>query len=80
MSVPMEGRRRALITVFLMTASIMQVLDNTIANVALPRVQGALSATQDQMAWVLTSYIVADRKSTRLNSSHVSQSRMPSSA
>ena len=59
MSVPMEGRRRALITVFLMTASIMQVLDNTIANVALPRVQGALSATQDQMAWVLTSYIVA---------------------
>jgi MFS transporter, DHA2 family, multidrug resistance protein len=42
-----------------MTASIMQVLDNTIANVALPRIQGALSATQDQMAWVLTSYIVA---------------------
>src|SRR5580692_5189867 len=59
MSAPIEGRRRALITVFLMSASIMQVLDNTIANVALPRVQGALSATQDQMAWVLTSYIVA---------------------
>jgi DHA2 family multidrug resistance protein len=54
-----EGRRRALITVSLMTASIMQVLDNTIANVALPRIQGSLSATQDQMAWVLTSYIVA---------------------
>jgi DHA2 family multidrug resistance protein len=59
MSEPIEGRRRALITVFLMTASIMQVLDNTIANVALPRIQGSLSATQDQMAWVLTSYIVA---------------------
>jgi len=42
-----------------MTASIMQVLDTTIANVALPRIQGSLSATQDQMAWVLTSYIVA---------------------
>ena len=56
---PIEGRHRLLLTVFLMTASIMQVLDNTIANVALPRVQGALSATQDQMAWVLTSYIVA---------------------
>jgi DHA2 family multidrug resistance protein len=56
---PIEGRHRVLLTVFLMTASIMQVLDNTIANVALPRVQGALSATQDQMAWVLTSYIVA---------------------
>jgi MFS transporter, DHA2 family, multidrug resistance protein len=54
-----DGRRRLLITGSLMTASIMQVLDNTIANVALPRIQGAVSATQDQMAWVLTSYIVA---------------------
>jgi DHA2 family multidrug resistance protein len=56
---PIEGRHRVLITASLMTASIMQVLDNTIANVALPRIQGSLSATQDQMAWVLTSYIVA---------------------
>jgi DHA2 family multidrug resistance protein len=37
----------------------LQALDNTIANVALPRMQGSLSATQDQMTWVLTSYIVA---------------------
>jgi DHA2 family multidrug resistance protein len=37
----------------------MQALDTTIANVALPRVQGTLSATQDEMGWVLTSYIVA---------------------
>ena len=42
-----------------MLASIMQSLDTTIANVALPRIQGSLSATQDQMAWVLTSYIVS---------------------
>ena len=42
-----------------MLASIMQALDNTIANVALPRIQGSLSATQDQMTWVLTSYIIA---------------------
>jgi len=42
-----------------MLASIMQALDNTIANVALPRIQGSLSATQDQMSWVLTSYIIA---------------------
>ena len=46
-------------TVSVMLASIMQALDNTIANVALPRIQGSLSATQDQMAWVLTSYIIA---------------------
>ncbi|MGE5668879.1 MAG: MDR family MFS transporter [Betaproteobacteria bacterium] len=50
---------RALITISVMLASIMQALDNTIANVALPRIQGSLSATQDQMAWVLTSYIIA---------------------
>jgi DHA2 family multidrug resistance protein len=37
----------------------MQALDTTIANVALPHMQGALGATQDQIAWVLTSYIVA---------------------
>ena len=42
-----------------MLASIMQALDNTIANVALPRIQGSLSASQDQMSWVLTSYIIA---------------------
>ena len=42
-----------------MLATIMQVLDMTIANVALPHIQGNLSATQEQVAWVLTSYIVA---------------------
>jgi DHA2 family multidrug resistance protein len=50
---------RGLITLSVMLASFMQALDNTIANVALPRIQGSLSATQDQMAWVLTSYIIA---------------------
>jgi MFS transporter, DHA2 family, multidrug resistance protein len=51
--------RRALITVSMMMGAGLQVLDNTIANVALPHIQGSVSATQDQMAWVLTSYIVA---------------------
>ncbi len=55
----MDERRRLLVTGSVMLASIMQGLDNTIANVALPRIQGSLSATQDQMAWVLTSYIIA---------------------
>jgi MFS transporter, DHA2 family, multidrug resistance protein len=54
-----DGPRRTLITVSVMLASIMSSLDTTIANVALPRIQGSVSATQDQMAWVLTSYIVA---------------------
>ena len=54
-----EVPHRGLITLSVMLASIMQALDNTIANVALPRIQGTLSSTQDQMSWVLTSYIVA---------------------
>lgn len=48
-----------LITISVMAATIMQALDSTIANVALPKMQGTLSATQDQMSWVLTSYIIA---------------------
>jgi DHA2 family multidrug resistance protein len=52
-------RHHGLITASVMMATIMQALDSTIANVALPRMQGTLSATQDQMGWVLTSYIVA---------------------
>jgi DHA2 family multidrug resistance protein len=50
---------RGMITGTVMLASFLQSLDTTIANIALPRMQGALSATQDQMTWVLTSYIVA---------------------
>lgn len=50
---------KTMITVSVMLATIMQVLDTTIANVALPHMQGSLSATQDQITWVLTSYIVA---------------------
>jgi len=48
-----------MITVSIMLATIMQALDTTIANVALPHMQGSLQASQDQITWVLTSYIVA---------------------
>ena len=50
---------RGLITVMVMLATIMQVLDTTIANVALPSMTGDLGASQDTITWVLTSYIVA---------------------
>jgi MFS transporter, DHA2 family, multidrug resistance protein len=50
---------RGIITLCVMLATIMQALDTTIANVALPYMQGSLSATLDQINWVLTSYIVA---------------------
>ena len=47
-----------MITLSIMLANIMQGVDNTILNVALPHIQGSLSASQDQIAWALTSYIV----------------------
>ena len=50
---------RGFLTICVMAATIMQALDTTIANVALPYMQGSLSATQDQITWVLTSYIVS---------------------
>ncbi|HUB15298.1 MAG TPA: DHA2 family efflux MFS transporter permease subunit [Acetobacteraceae bacterium] len=50
---------RAIITMCAMAATLMQALDSTIANVALPYMQGGLSASYDEITWVLTSYIVA---------------------
>ena len=51
--------QRFLISVAVMAATVMQVLDTTIVNVALPHMQGELSATPDQISWVLTSYMVS---------------------
>jgi len=50
---------RSLITLCAMVATLMQALDSTIATVALPYMQGSLSASYDEITWVLTSYIVA---------------------
>jgi len=57
---------RGPITVCVMLATLMQSLDTTIANVALPHMQGSLGADQDQINWVLTSYIVAAAIATPL--------------
>ena len=48
-----------LLVVGIMTASLLQILDSTIANVAIPHMQSSLGATSDEISWVLTSYIVA---------------------
>ena len=56
---PKRGLQRAMLTICAMTATIMQALDTTVANVALPYMQGSLSASLDQVNWILTSYIVA---------------------
>src|ERR1700761_4168427 len=58
--------QRTMITGWTMLATIMQALDTTIANVALPHIQGSVSASQEQITWVLTSYIVASAIMTPL--------------
>ena len=56
---PDEVPHRLIITLCTVGATLMQALDQTIANVALPYMQGSLSATTDEITWVLTSYITA---------------------
>src|SRR5690242_1106584 len=56
---PLPSGERLIVTIGVMMAVLLQVLDTTIANVALPHMQADLSASQDQINWVLTSYIVA---------------------
>src|SRR5580658_6060963 len=50
---------RGATTATIICACVMQGLDTTIVNVCLPHIQGSMSAAQDQISWVLTSYIVA---------------------
>src|SRR6266545_1205642 len=60
---PLPTGERLIVTVGVMMAVLLQVLDTTIANVALPHMQASLSATQESVNWVLTSYIVASDRS-----------------
>jgi DHA2 family multidrug resistance protein len=54
-----DAKNRWPITVSIMLATVMNSLDTTIANVALPHMQGSVSASPEQITWVLTSYIVS---------------------
>jgi DHA2 family multidrug resistance protein len=53
------GWRRRLIVIGVMSATLLQILDATIVNVALPTIQGNLGANFDEGAWVVTGYIIA---------------------
>ncbi|WP_328765998.1 DHA2 family efflux MFS transporter permease subunit [Devosia aurantiaca] len=59
-------KSKGLLTAAIMVAVVMQVLDTTIANVALPHMRASLGASQDEINWVLTSYIVASAIATPL--------------
>ncbi len=61
-----EPINRTMITISIMLATVIQAIDGTIANVALPHMQGSLNASQDQITWVLTSFIVASAIATPL--------------
>jgi DHA2 family multidrug resistance protein len=55
----LDALEHGILTVAIMMAVLLQVLDTTIANVALPHMRASMSATQETINWVLTSYIVA---------------------
>jgi DHA2 family multidrug resistance protein len=52
-------RHRGLITASVMLAMFMQTLDSTICIVALPFMQGSMSASAEEVSWVLTAYVIA---------------------
>src|SRR5579875_3714814 len=54
-----RGGRLIVITIGILLATLMQTLDSTIVNVALPVIQGNLGATLDEGAWVVTGYIIS---------------------
>ena len=56
----LSSARKWAITVSVMLVTVMQVVDTSVTNVALPHMQGSLSASVDEIAWVLTSYLAAN--------------------
>ena len=57
---PISAARKWAITFSVMLVTVMQVLDTSITNVALPHMQGSFSASIDEMSWVITSYLAAN--------------------
>jgi len=65
--------QRLFVSIAAVITNLMVMVDMTIANVALPEIQGSLAVTQDQIAWVLTSYLVATAIGTPLTGALVSR-------
>ncbi|WP_298437708.1 DHA2 family efflux MFS transporter permease subunit [Geobacter sp.] len=60
MSEPAKVVNKWLITITVMLPTIMEIVDTSVANVALPHMQGSLNAGTDEITWVLTSYLVSN--------------------
>src|SRR4051812_41124027 len=57
---PEQGANKWLITITVILASVIELIDTSIVNVALPQMMGNLGATLDEIAWVVTGYVVAN--------------------
>ncbi|MEK7386616.1 MAG: DHA2 family efflux MFS transporter permease subunit, partial [candidate division NC10 bacterium] len=57
---PLSAPRKWAITVSVMVVTVMQILDTSVTNVALPHMQGSLSAGVEEMSWVITSFLAAN--------------------
>ena len=57
---PQQGANKWLITITVILASVIELIDTSIVNVALPQMMGNLGATLDEIAWVVTGYVVAN--------------------
>ena len=57
---PQQGANKWIITITVILASVIELIDTSIVNVALPQMMGNLGATLDQIAWVVTGYVVAN--------------------
>ncbi|MBI3104312.1 MAG: EmrB/QacA family drug resistance transporter, partial [Candidatus Rokubacteria bacterium] len=57
---PISAARKWAITLSIMLVAVMQILDTSVTNVALPHMQGALSAGVEEVAWVITSFLAAN--------------------
>ena len=60
MSEPVKAVNKWLVTIAVMLPTIMEIVDTSVANVALPHMQGSLNAGTDEVTWVLTSYLVSN--------------------
>src|SRR5256885_13958376 len=57
---PLSTVRKWLITFSVMLVTVMQILDTSVTNVALPHMQGSLSAGVEEMSWIITSFLAAN--------------------
>ena len=67
-----QGFRKWIITITVIMASLLELIDTTIVNVSIPQIQGNLGATLEDVAWVTTGYAVAVSSAVKIITWHLS--------